>query len=180
MNPQKFFHVLAGILAVIVLGGGTGYYFASSMLNDNTVTLSQRLADKDLADEKLSKYQDLRKQYNKLAPVLDQLDQALPTDKRQSELSLQLQNIASASGMRIDSITFATSTTPGPTSQTTKVGDVLALPVTFQLHGTYNQLQSFLQKQERLNRYTSMTALDISGGGSALNFGIQLNAFLKP
>ncbi|HSX41467.1 MAG TPA: type 4a pilus biogenesis protein PilO [Candidatus Saccharimonadales bacterium] len=180
MTPQKYFYILAGILAVVLLGGGAGYYYATSNLTEGTITLSQRQADKDLADEKLSKFQDLDKQYHKLAPVIAQLDEALPKDKRQSELSLQLQNIASASGMRIDSITFPTSNTPGPTSQTTKVGDILALPVTFQLHGTYGQLQAFLQRQERLNRYTSMTALDISGGGSALNFAIQLNAFLKP
>lgn len=180
MKPKQFFYVLSGLLAFAVVAGAAAYYFASRSLQEKTMTLSQRQADQSLADEKLSRYQDLEKQYRRLSPVLNQIDQALPRDKRQSELSLQLQIIANASGMRIDSITFPASNTPGPTSQTTKVGDVLAMPVSFQLRGTYNQLQAFLERQERLNRYTSMNSLDISGTDPNLTFSMQLNAFLKP
>jgi Tfp pilus assembly protein PilO len=180
MTPKKFFFILSGLLAVMVLLGGAGYYYGTQSLHQGTVQLSQRLADGEIAEEKLSRLSDLEIQYRRLSPVLTQLDEALPVQKNQSELSLQLQNIANASGMSIKSISFPASTAPSATSQTVKDGDILAMPVTFDLTGSYQQFQTFLQKQENLSRYTSVTSLDISGTGDALKFSVALNAFIKP
>jgi Tfp pilus assembly protein PilO len=180
VTPKRFFFVLCGILCLLIVAGGIAYYYASASLASRTRTLSQRLADENLADQHISDLSDLKDQYNRLLPLVPVIYAALPNQKDQSAIALQLHDIAAASGMNLNSLTFNASTIPGPTSQTIPSGSVLAIPITFQLQGSYNQLQEFLQKQESLNRYTSVTSLGISGSGNSLSFAITLNAFVKP
>lgn len=182
MSPKKFFYVLCGIAAVVVLGGGAGYYLASQALKAETANLSRRLADEQAGEQQLSSLDDLQKQYERLTPLLPVVNSALPNEKNQSTLALQLRNIAEQSGMNLTGLTFSASTQPGPTSQTIPDGAVLAIPVSFKLAGTYDQLQQFLGLQEHLDRYTSVTSLTISSDNtsSKLSFDIALNAFLKP
>ncbi len=181
MTPKRFFYVLCGLLVIILVGGGEAYYQADRALRAGTATLSQQLASSELADTQLSNFQDLREQYQQLQPQIPAIYAALPTTKDQSTIALQLHNVAASCGMDLGSLAFNASTVPGRTSQTVADGTVLAIPITFQLTGTYSQLQQFLQKQELLNRYTSVTSLAISvGAGNSLSFNVTLNAFLKP
>lgn len=181
MSPKRFFYILCGLLGIILVVGGLSYYYATINLSQTTAQLSQRLADEEVADENLASLQNLNKQYKHLAPELQAINQALPDEKKISQIALELHDIASNSGMSLDSLTFAASTKPGPTSQTVAAGSSLAIPITFQLVGSYNQLQAFLQRQERLKRYTSVTSLDISTSDSgSLAFNITLDAYVKP
>lgn len=181
MTPQRYFYILCGILSFLVVAGAGGYYLASASLTSGTTELSQRLGDQQLAQQKLGDLQDLQKQYQRLQPVIPTVYAALPTAKDQSTIALQLRNLAQNCHMDLESLTFAASTQPGPISQTVPAGNVLAIPITFQLSGTYDQLQQFLKGQELLNRYTSMTSLTISSSGSTgLQFVVSLNAYLKP
>lgn len=177
-------------MAVTVLGGGAGYYYASIALHNDTQNLSRKLADEQVAADRLQGLSSLKARIQQLhvpdkknpdaPPLYDLIMQALPQTKEQTQLLLQLQSIADASGIELKSVAFAPSTIPGPTSQTVKAGDVLAIPVTLQLAGTYPQLQNFLERQEHLNRYTSIASLTVTGTGSKLTYGVQLNAYLKP
>ena len=182
MSAKRFFYVLCAVLGVIVVVAGGAYYLANQNLQTGTQQLSQKLGDEQLADERLAKLEDLQKQYQRLQPLLPSIYNALPQEKKQSTLAVQLRNIATSSGMDLETLTFTSTTVPGPTSQTVKVGDVLAVPVSFQLTGTYEQLQQFLSKQQKLDRYTSITALDISQADkpNLLTFKVTLNAYLKP
>ena len=181
MTPKRYFYVLCGVLALLIVGGGAGYYYLTKSPASGTIVLSQQLADQQLTQQQLQGLQDLKKQYQKLQPVIPAINNALPNQKDQSTLALQLHDLAQNCGMSLDSLTFNPSTQPGPVSQTVVAGNVLAIPVTFQLSGNYTQLQQFLQGQEKLSRYTSMTSLSIStSGNGTLVFGISLNAFVKP
>lgn len=180
MTPKRFFYLLCGLLAIILVGGGGAYYYASTALAASTQAYSRRLADDSLTDQRISNLDDLQQQYRRLTPLLPVVYNALPSSKDQSTIALQLHDIAAASGMSLDSLNFNASSAPGPTSQTIEVGDVLAIPITFQLKGSYEQLQAFLQQQENLSRYTSITSLAISGSGDNLSFAINLEAFMKP
>jgi len=181
MTPKRYFYLLCGVLGLLVIGGGIGYYLLSKSPASGTAELSQRLGDQQLAEQKLADLQDLQKQYQQLQPLIPTINNALPAQKSQSTLALQLRELAQNNGMNLDSLTFTPSTQPGPASQTVPAGSVLAIPVTFQLNGTYAQLQQFLQGQERLSRYTSMTSLAISASeNGGLTFAISLNAFVKP
>ncbi len=180
MSPKRFFYLLCVGLIIIVLAGGAAYYYASLLLANGTHTLSQDLASESLANQQLSQLEDLRQEYQRLQPLLPAIYDALPNQKDQSTIALQLHNIAAASGMNLDSLSFTPTAIPGPTSQTIAAGSALAIPISFELHGNYAQLQQFLQLQENLNRYTNITSLSISGGGNSLSFAINLEAFMKP
>lgn len=183
LTPQVFTYVLGGLLVVLIAGGGYGYYLASVSLQADTVKLEQKLAEQQLADDKLSDLEQLSRRYNDLKPVLANLDTALPTVKRESQIGIQLQTLAAESGMTISSITFPAGTAlPSAVSQTVKQGDVLAIPVSFELTGSYAQLQQFLQQQEKLSRITNVSSLTISrvDAKGTLKFGITLNAYIKP
>jgi Tfp pilus assembly protein PilO len=180
MTPKRFFFVLGGLLALIIIAGGAAYYFASISLTTGTATLSQRLADEQLTTQRLADLNDLQSQYQHLAPLIPVVNEALPNQKNQSDVANQLHGIAANCNMALDSLNFSPSTLPGPTSQTVAAGGVLAIPITFQLHGTYSQLQQFLQQQENLSRYTSVTSLSITGTGNSLSFSIALSAYMKP
>ena len=180
MTPKRFFFVLSGLLAVIIIAGGVAYYYAGVSLTAGTATLSQRLADEQLTTQQLADLSQLQGQYNHLLPLLPIINEALPTQKNQSDVANQLHAIAANCNMALNSLSFSPSTIPGPTSQTVAAGGVLAIPITFQLHGTYSQLQQFLQQQESLSRYTSVTSLSIAGNGNNLSFSVALNAYMKP
>jgi len=71
---------------------------------------------------------------------------------------------------------------PTSVSQTIKSGTVLAMPISFQLSGNYDQLQQFTAKVESLNRFTNVTNLAISRPDKTkpIVYSIALNAYIKP
>jgi Tfp pilus assembly protein PilO len=96
---------------------------------------------------------------------------------------VQLQTIASGVGLQINSISMPSPTgLPTSVSQTVKAGNVLALPISFQLSGTYAQLQMFTSRVENLNRFTNITNLAIANTDKSkpITYSISLNAYIKP
>jgi Tfp pilus assembly protein PilO len=184
MTAKRYFYILSGILFVTVIGGGAAYYYASGLLHAKTVEYSQRQADLQIADEKILKLEDLQRQYQRLTPVIGDLEGVLPKTKKQSELAVDLYNLAAKNGMTLSSLDFpapSDKVLPGPTSQTTKAGDALGLPVNFKLTGTYDQLEAFLKDQEHLKRLTNVSSLSIeSSNPNAIAFTLVLTAYVKP
>lgn len=184
LSPKRFFFVLLGLGAVMLGGIGYGYYQATLWMKDQTVKLSHISTDAEIASEHLDQLTSLKKQFQELQPVLVKLDAALPKDKNQSTLLLQIQQLATSAGMSLPAASFqASNGLPTATSQTVKAGDVLALPISFQLSGTYDQLQTFLQSVERLGRYSNVGSLAITRADERsknLTFAITLNVYVKP
>lgn len=184
MTPKKFFYASLITLSLLIVIGGAGYYYGSLGLHQKITKLSQQTAIDTAGDERLIQLIALRKQYQRFVPLVPTIEAALPPAKKQSEVALQLQHLAAAAGMTLPSVSFAASNgLPTGTSQTISSGGILALPVTFQLTGTYDQLQRFLVSLEQLGRYTSVTSLEISRADAkakTLNFSINLNVYMKP
>jgi Tfp pilus assembly protein PilO len=186
VKPKRFFFVLCGVCAVLAAGLGVGFYYEVQHIKAETIALSKKSADATISGEQLDQLNDLKKQFGQLQEVLTKLNIALPADKNQSVLILQIQQLAANAGMSLPSASFATSAgLPNATSQTVKSGDVLALPISFQLTGTYDQLQNFLKQLEQLGRYSNVSSLGISKtatatGGTSLTFSIVLNVYVKP
>lgn len=183
MKPKQFFLALAGLLGVIVVAGGVGYYFASQYIDAQTSQLSKKLADVDVVATQVDNLAQLAKQYQRIEPTLARLEQVLPRTKNESEIVLQLEKLASNNGMSLPGVTFpASSSLPTSTTQTEKAGDVLAIPVTVQLTGTYDQMQGFLQGLEKLNRFTNVTTLSIAKTDRPrqVSFNLTMQVFLKP
>lgn len=184
MKPKQFFYVVLGIMALIVLAGGGGYYLALKMLNAQSATLATQLGQQKQMAEKIETLTRLERQYKKdIEPIIPLIDAALPRDKKQTEILAQLQSIAQDVGLQITSISMPSPLgLPTSVSQTVKAGNVLALPISFQLSGTYNQLQTFTARVESLNRFTNITNLAIShpDKNRPIVYSISLNAYIKP
>jgi len=184
VKPKQFFLVLLGIFGVSLVAGGAGYYFALKRLNTQSTELATQLAVQADADTQIDYLSRLKRQYDRdIIPILPLLDEALPRDKKQTEILAQLQNIATQVGLNIASISMPSPAgLPTSISQTIKSGAVLALPISFQLSGTYDQLQDFTQRVENLNRFTNITTLSISRPDKSkpIVYSIALNAYIKP
>lgn len=183
MKPKQFYFGMLAALGILVVGSGAGYYWANNQTIHNTETLKQHLAELQTDDSTIDQLSSLKRQYEKIAPTLNNLDGALPKTKKQSEIIVQLQTLATNAGMSIPSASFnATAGSPSPISQTTKDGDALVMPLIFQMSGSYEQLQSFLKGVEKLNRYTTISNLAItkSDKPKLLSLSISLNVYLKP
>ena len=145
MKPKQFFYVLIGLFSALVVAGAGGYYLALQQLKGQSIKLSVGRADQAEADSRIENLTRLQRQYNRdILPILPLLDQSLPRDKKQTEILTQLQNIAAQVGLQITAVSMPSPLgLPTSTSQTIKSGTILALPITFQLSGSYDQLQQF-------------------------------------
>lgn len=184
MKPKQFFFVLLGLIGVILAAGGAGYYFMLKNLKASTNVQAQHLAEQTAAADEIDRLTLLKRQYDRdIVPILPLIDDALPRDKKQTEILSQLQTIATSVGLRIDSISMPSPLgLPTSVSQTVKAGNVLALPISFQLSGSYDQLQTFTSRVENLNRFTNITNLAINhtDKNKPIVYSISLNAYIKP
>jgi Tfp pilus assembly protein PilO len=184
MKPKHFFLVLLGVFAAMVLIAGGGYYFGLKQLHAQSSALSVGLAAQAEADTQIETLSRIKRQYDRdIVPILPLLDEALPRDKKQTEILAQLQSIASQVGLQITSVNMPSPLgLPTGVSQTVKSGTVLALPISFQLTGNYDQLQQFTARVENLNRFTNVTNLAISRPDKSkpIVYSIALNAYIKP
>jgi Tfp pilus assembly protein PilO len=184
MKPKQFFYVVLGVIGVLLAAGGGGYYLAWKQLNVQSAALSEQLGQQKAADEQIEKLSLLQRQYEKdIVPILPLVDSALPRDKKQTEILAQLQSIAKDVGLQITSVSMPSPVgLPTSVSQTIKAGTVLALPITFQLSGSYDQLQRFTARVENMNRFTNVTNLTITRPDKTkpIVYSIALNAYIKP
>lgn len=182
LKPKQFYFVMLGGLAAIVLAGSFAYFQAAKVLENRAGLLRKSLADIQLSKERIDHLQLLSKDYNSILPLVPTIEKAVPKTKKQSEIVLQVKQIATESGMSVSGFTFpASGKLPAATSQTVAAGGMLGMPLDFQLSGNYSQIQPFLQKLENLDRYTQVTTLSISKAeGRNVTYNITLNALLQP
>jgi Tfp pilus assembly protein PilO len=188
MTAKRFFSVLALGLGLALVGLGYGYEQALHNLQQQKTNYAQRLSDLQLANDKLNQLSDLQSQYDRLSPIIGNLDAILPHDKQQSTIAIELYNAAQANGMQLSSLAFPPpdgKLLPGPTTQTFKAGGVLATSAHFTLIGTYAQLHGFLATVEHLKRLSSVTSLaiqapDKTAAASARSYDLIVDAYLKP
>jgi Tfp pilus assembly protein PilO len=184
MTPKRFFFTLLGGGILVLAAAGVGYYFALSFVQSTQNQLASQLAEQTAADAQLSYLGKLKNQYTRdIVPILPLIEQALPRTKNQTELLSQLQSISRESGLSITSVAFTSAPgLPTPISQTVATGTVLALPISFQISGSFGQLQTFLTKVETLNRFTNVTTLSVTRPDKAkpITYSMTVNAYIKP
>lgn len=182
MNPKRFSFILIGLLVVLTAGIGYGYWVGKQTLSSATSKLSGALADRDQADQTISQLISLKRQYEQdVVPVMPKLDAFLPTSKEQTQILLQLQELASRHNVGIGVINLPNPTAlPSGTSQAIASGGLYALPVTLNASGSYANLQAFVKDIEQLNRFVNITTLTVGQTNGALTYNLQLNAYFKP
>jgi Tfp pilus assembly protein PilO len=183
MKPKQFFYVLVGMIAVILAAGGYGYYFALGFIRTQSSNLAAEYAVQGVAAQQITSLTDLGARYQKqIVPVTQEMDDALPMQKNQTEILAQVERIAAANGLTLGAVSMpAPSGLPSSVSQTIQAGDVLALPIDFNVKGPYAELQSFTAQIENLNRFTNITSLIVQGQGSGTaQYTFSLDAYIKP
>lgn len=183
MTPKRFFFTLLGIIVLLIAVGGYGYYFAVTKINASENEYAVVLAEQVATQQQLDDTIKLKGQFKRdILPILSLINGALPQTKNQTEILAQLQSIATSSGLALTNVNLPSAVgLPGNTSQTIKSGNVLALPITFQLRGSYPQLQAFLVRAEKLSRFTNVTSLAISHDDkSNVTYSMTVNAYIKP
>jgi Tfp pilus assembly protein PilO len=185
MKPKQFFFMVLGVLVLVVVGGGAGYFYGLKLVKAQSANLSVMLAEQKVADEQIDSLQKLDAKYHKeIIPIQPLIDASLPRSKQQTEILAQIERLAGANGM-----TLSGATMPGPTglpsevSQTIKSGAVLALPINFHISGTYAQLETFTSQLENLNRFTNITTLQVHRDrdtAADATYTMNLNAYIKP
>lgn len=187
MSPQKLFYVLLGLIAVIVLGGGAGYYYGHVWLSEKIDQLESLRAEAVVAKEEVDRLQELELVYGDIQELEEKTDRILPEEKLQSEVASQIFAMIDGAGLDGGGISFqSTSGIPDRTTQTDEgsLDEVLVMPVNFNVSGTYQELLLFLDNVERQERFMQVTSLSINRSSSddtdgQLNLSIQLEVFLK-
>jgi Tfp pilus assembly protein PilO len=186
MKPKQFFFMALGILLVVMIVGGAGYYFALNSMKTQTTELATKMAQEKAIDDQIASLDKLNRSYNReIVPILPLMDDALPRHKQQTEILAQIERIAVSTGVRqpFDAVTMPSVVgLPSDVSQTSKDGVVLALPINFQAQGSYAQLQAFTAQLENLNRYTNITSLQIKheDKSALIQYTFSLVAYIKP
>jgi len=186
VKPKQFFFIMLGILVLALGAGGYGYKYALAKMKTDTGGLAEKMAEEVAAQQQMEKLDKLRHDYNRdIVPILSLIDNALPRDKKQTEILAQIERIAIDTGVvqPFQSVTMPSPAgLPSDVSQTIKAGVVLALPINFTAEGTYAQLQQFTSRLETLNRYTDVTSLAIKADvkGPTKKYVFTINAYIKP
>jgi Tfp pilus assembly protein PilO len=139
----------------------------------NTITQDQQAVD--VVNKLLGQYQSL-------SQVRDSISQILPTDDEAPSAVYQLQGLASANGLTIQSLGLQylpiQATNSG--SLTSPVG---RLQVSMVVTGPYQGFKAFLGNIETNIRLMDISSINISGGGTAgnanLNYSIVLNTYYQ-
>ncbi|MEX0748914.1 MAG: type 4a pilus biogenesis protein PilO [Candidatus Saccharimonadales bacterium] len=184
MKPSQLTLLLAGLVALLSLVGLTSFWLSHQALNEKSTRLSAVLSDIMLVNQQLESFDRLEAEYEEIGPLQEQVYEVLPTEKRQTEVTLQLDSIVDSIGVQLSGLNFqSTSGRPGEISQTlaAEVPGVLVMPVQFQITSSYAQFVELLQKIENQQRYMQINDLSISRAGSnQLQFNVNLEVFLKP
>ncbi len=194
LQPKTFTYVLIGTIVALTLIGTVGFYFATKFMTAQKEALRQAKTDLYLAVQHNQQLVELKVKYSKASQKLDEITAAMPSQKQQPEIIVQLKSEAEKIGFDLQSIQFtgmASSVQKGKTkdpnlTQTTKKGDIYILPVSLKLKGTFKQLSDYLTIIENLSRYNSAVSINIvkenesQSSTSERDITILLNTYLKP
>jgi Tfp pilus assembly protein PilO len=182
MTPKKYNQIIAAITLSLILIGGAGYWFALNVLGDASEKLAAQMGVASSADTRITNLVNTQNAYDKeIAPILTKIDEALPSTPDQTQILEQVQKVAKTTGVSLSGITLSsTATSAATTSTAAKAGGVVPLPLSFQVSGSYAQLQSFLASVENLSRLTTVDSLTVSRSGQTITYAINLSAYSKP
>lgn len=183
MNPKKLSYILIGIIGALAIAGLVAFWFGHQALDEKSEELSHRLTDTTLVNEQLASLQQLERRYEDAEELEEKVYAVLPTEKQQSRVTLQLNEIVRSVGLRLNGLTFeSTSGRPGERSQTlsSDVPGVLVMPVRFSITSDYQDFVHLLQLIENQQRYMQVSNLGISRTDGQLQFSVNLEVFLQP
>lgn len=210
MTPKRFFFVMCGVLALLVLLGVGSAVMANNMLTKKNTKLSELKLENEVLEQQKVAILQAQKDIEKYEDLEKIAKQIVPQDKDQARTVRELVALAQQSGIDIGSLSFPSSnlgvkaapapkaaegeasTTPKvtapPITQVTPVEGiqgVYKLEVTVQNGdpATFPKLITFLEKLETNRRTAQVTDITItpnSANRSNLSFTMKVTVYIKP
>lgn len=163
--------------------------FEDMQKKDKVIT--NKRSNLNILKDNLEKLKELSSQDKEWKEKADLVLAAMPESSDKGRLFMELEGLASGSGLYIDSIREETSVGAGTTSTQSQdsggassvqlSGGASELKYTITLSGSYDAVKNFLTYSEKALRILSISKIDItSKEDGSLNTQITLSAFYKP
>ena len=173
------------ILIAIVLAGG-GAYALQAFVQPELAEVKRIQAERAVVEDAISKAREvirlrdeLLARYNSIDPAaIDKIRKFLPAGSALSQLFIDIDTMASQSGVIISSIAF-TESEPAPASLP-EVGN--ALSITLKVDGTYDQFRAFLGLIEKNLRLIDVVSISLVGKTeevAGIGFEVKLRAYYQ-
>jgi hypothetical protein len=205
MNSKRFRLILICVLALcVVVFVGTCYMGISLLSKKSSEMVDLKLKSK-AAEAQLDNLEVSKKDIGKYTFFKSVASSVIPNDKDQAQAVLEINQIAQASGIAIQSITFPSSSLGGkagsvgtPTGQSalSQAVPVVGVPGLYSLkltitpltggnaapeqQVTYTKMLDFLSRIENNRRTAQVASVVIQPSNGQLNFSMDLNIFIKP
>lgn len=198
MTPKKFFYVLLGLLAIIIVVFGLGFKFGLAKIDEEKEDIATVKAQISAVDEKLAITIATQTKLEQLDFIDAIANEVLPQEKFQPELVSQIYKLADQNDITIVSMTFSNQniTESGgavvipKVTQATPLKDapgVYTLPVVLNANGSYDDLLNLLEDIETNRRKMQVQSIKItpvkdSDGRLTGRFTltITLDVYVKP
>jgi len=188
--------ITLSLLVILVFG----FLVLKPLLISNAQLQNQLVAKRQEADYLKQKLEDLKileKNYNQIRDEALIIGSALPTFENESELLVQISNLASKNGLFVTSLnpaggsqTQPTSPSPGQTEEQGQTGGQSQTELPYKTYAfsleaiapSYTNLQNYLsslQKNLRPINLTGMTVAKNASEGTALKVTLQLETYYQ-
>lgn len=202
LDSERLRMVLLGGLAASVLlfimVAGLGLSFLAS----KSKAMVELKVKSQAADDQLSSLEQAKKDVQKYSYFKDVAKTVIPNDKDQAEAVLEINRLATKSGISIQSITFPASNLSAGSASSSKtisqakpvtgISGLYSLELTITPASgagvpanrqiTYKKMLDFLSSIENNRRTAQITSVNIqqAEGNKGLSFTLSINTFIKP
>jgi hypothetical protein len=204
MNSKRFRLILIGIFALCVIGFAAVCFMGLSLLSQKSTEMVDLKLQNKKAEAQLANLTISKKDIEKYSYFKSVASSVIPNDKDQAQAVLEIDQIAEASGLGIQSITFPSSslggivgaTVKGPKSALSQAVPVTGIAGLYSLQltvtplsgssvpanrqVTYSKMLDFLSRIENNRRTAQVSQVIIQPSNGLLNFSLELNIFIKP
>jgi hypothetical protein len=127
MNAKKFSYLLSAVLALLIIALFAGVYYGNALLQKQSKKVTDAKAQNMVAEQQKISLSQAKKDIDKYSELNEISKSIVPQDKDQAKTVLEINKIAAESGIRLNSITFASSNlgqqAPKPQATSSDGGD---------------------------------------------------------
>lgn len=185
LKNHLFYTLIGGNLVVLLLLGFFAIRPVFGMLNAHTTEITRTKAEISAAEVKATELRKLKDAYATSEQTYAPIIQSLPRTKDVAGYQTQLDELAQLTSNQltvIDTSSTAKGGAPAPVAAPVQAGGFPTIPVKAELKGTYATVLDFVQRVEKMDRFTRVTSMDISSSDSSggLNVTLELQTLYIP
>lgn len=167
------YHLLLAIVVVIAC-----FYYCSTKLapkyREDRANLSLIQLELKAINNKKASLQNAKQSIDELGDIVDKMLVAVPQDKDAPNLIAELEAIAIKYQVQLPSVQILDS---AATADATGSDNVI--PVAFTVHGSFSDIQQFVEAIEKDIRFMNIKTLTLSSIGNAVSLNIQVDAYKR-